>query len=181
MNTQVIVETFAKSMKELIKVSKIKKGEILVLGMSTSEIAGEHIGKGRMPEVGEAIIKEALRIAKEHDIYFAAQCCEHLNRAIVVERSCMEQYGLEEVTVVPVVNAGGSSATAAYHLMENPVVVEKIQAHAAMDVGDTFVGMHLRPVAVPVRLAVTEIGHAHLTAARTRPKLIGGERAHYKA
>ncbi len=90
-------------MEELIEVSKIKKGEILVLGMSTSEIAGEHIGKGRMPEVGEAIIKKALEIAKEHEIYFAAQCCEHLNRAIVVERACMERYGLEEVTVVPVV------------------------------------------------------------------------------
>lgn len=181
MNKNEIVNTFIQSMEELLEVSKVKKGEILVLGMSTSEIAGEQIGKGRMPEVGEAIMKEALQIAKEHQIYLAVQCCEHLNRALVVERACMERYGFEEVTVVPIVNAGGSSATAAYHLMDEPVVVEKIQAHAGIDIGDTFIGMHLRPVAVPVRLAHTEIGYAHLTAARTRPKLIGGERAQYHA
>jgi uncharacterized protein (TIGR01440 family) len=109
----------------------------------------------------------------------AAQCCEHLNRAIILEEAAAEKYRLPIVNAVPQPKAGGSFATAAYRAFEHPVAVESVQAHAGMDIGDTLIGMHLRPVAVPVRLDVKKIGEANLVCARTRPKYIGGERAHY--
>ncbi|HPU75865.1 MAG TPA: TIGR01440 family protein, partial [Bacillota bacterium] len=116
---------------------------------------------------------------RESQLYLAVQCCEHLNRALVVERECAGRYGLELVTVIPHLRAGGALSAAAMKEYGDPVVVESISAHAGMDIGDTFIGMHLRHVAVPVRLEITKIGDAHLTMARTRPKLIGGERALY--
>lgn len=167
------------ALEELWQQAGLKPGHILVVGCSTSEIKGERIGKASSLEVAEAVFDGIYPFLKEKGIYLAAQCCEHLNRALVVEEECAEKYNLEVVTVVPHPDAGGSFASVAYRRFEKPVVVEAIKAHAGMDIGDTFIGMHLKRVAVPVRSSIKEIGMAHLTMARTRPPLIGGERARY--
>ena len=164
---------------ELIETAKLKAGQILVVGCSSSEIAGRKIGTGSTVEIAKEVFGVIYEEAKSRGIYVAAQCCEHLNRAIIIESECAEKYFLEAVNVVPQIKAGGSFATSAYAAFENPVAVEKIRAHAGLDIGDTFIGMHLREVAVPVRLSVSSIGEAHLTAARTRAKFIGGVRAVY--
>jgi uncharacterized protein (TIGR01440 family) len=163
----------------LLEVANLKQGQIVVVGCSTSEVMGEKIGSASSTEAAAAIIKELLPPLKAKGIYLAVQCCEHLNRAIVVEEEAAVKYGLEIVTVVPAPKAGGSLAAAAMQNLDSPVVVEKISAHAGLDIGDTFIGMHLKAVAVPIRLKIKKIGNAHLTLARTRPKLIGGERARY--
>ena len=118
-----------------------------------------------------------IHILNENGIYLAAQCCEHLNRALVVERAAAEKYMLDEVCVRPMPKAGGSFATAVYDRMSDPVMVEHVKAHAGMDIGCTLIGMHLKDVAVPLRLSCKKIGDALVTAAYTRPKLIGGVRA----
>lgn len=168
-----------KAIKELLEVANLKAGQVLVVGCSTSEVAGEKIGSAGSLEIAEAIFSGIMPCLQQQKIYLAVQCCEHLNRALVVEREAQEKYQWEEVTVVPHQRAGGSLATVAYKNFEKPVMVEEIKAHAGMDIGDTFIGMHLKKVAVPVRLEIKSIGQAHLTVARTRPKLIGGERAKY--
>ena len=152
---------------------------LLVIGCSSSEILGGQIGKASSPEAGEAVSQAILEVCAARGISAAFQCCEHLNRALVMERAQAEQYGYEEVCVVPWPKAGGSCASAAYRLMKDPVVVERVQADAGLDIGNTMIGMHLKPVAVPVRLSKKTIGQAALVCARTRPKLIGGSRAHY--
>ncbi|WP_411676425.1 TIGR01440 family protein [Caproicibacter sp.] len=157
----------------------VKPGQILVIGCSSSEICGKRIGSGSSEETANAVFGAIYPVLKEKGIYLAAQCCEHLNRAIILEEAAAEQYRLPIVNAVPQPKAGGSFATAAYRAFERPVAVERVQAHAGMDIGDTLIGMHLRPVAVPVRLSVKKIGEANLVCARTRPKYIGGERAHY--
>lgn len=157
-----------------------KRQGLLVVGCSTSEVAGKSIGTSGSLEIAKMIYQELLQFHKETGIELAFQCCEHLNRALVVERRVQERYGYEEVTVIPVRDAGGSMATVAYHQMENPVVVEKIKADYGLDIGDTLIGMHLKHVAVPVRASLKNIGGAHITLAKTRPKLIGGERAVYR-
>jgi uncharacterized protein (TIGR01440 family) len=167
------------AVKELIEKSNIKKGSLVVVGCSSSEILGAHIGKGSSPETGVVVAEAILKVLDENGIYLAAQCCEHLNRALVIEKEAAEKYMLEEVCVRPVPKAGGSFATAVYDRMNNPVVVEHVKAHAGMDIGCTLIGMHLKDVAVPLRLSVKKIGDALVTAAYTRPKLIGGIRAHY--
>ena len=164
---------------ELFTVAKLKKGNILVVGCSSSEVCGERIGQGSNAEVAEIIFEELYDICKKNGIYLAAQCCEHLNRSIIVESEVMEKYNLEQVNVVPQVKAGGGFATAAYAAFSAPVAVEEIKAHAGIDIGGTFIGMHLKKVAVPVKLTTRKIGEANVTAARTRPKYIGGERARY--
>lgn len=164
---------------ELIKESGIKSGEILIMGCSTSEIAGNKIGKGSVFELGDEVIDGALGAIENSGIYLAVGCCEHLNRAVVIEREAAEKYGLEIVSVIPQPKAGGSAGTSAYKKFKDPVVVEFVKAHAGIDIGDTFIGMHLRHVAVPVRLSVNKIGQAHTTFAKTRPKYIGGSRAYY--
>lgn len=164
---------------ELIEAAKLKKGDIVVIGCSSSEIMGQRIGKGSTLEAAEAAFDGIYPVLKKQGIYLAAQCCEHLNRAIIIERELALQRGLETVNVVPKPKAGGSFATTAYESFSEPVAVEHIKADAGIDIGDTFIGMHLKHVAVPLRLSVKEIGSAHITAARTRPKFIGGERAHY--
>ncbi len=164
---------------ELLEASNIKQGQILVVGCSSSEIASHRIGSYSSAEIGQAVYEAIMAELKPRGIYLAAQCCEHLNRALIVEEETALRYGLEMVNVVPQLKAGGSFATAAYAGMAHPVAVERIQAHAGIDIGDTFIGMHLRPVAVPVRTSVREIGTAHVTCARTRLKYIGGERAKY--
>ena len=165
---------------ELIETAGLTKGQILVIGCSSSEIVGETIGHGSSLSAAEAVFEAIYPILQEKGIYLAAQCCEHLNRALIVERACAEQYGIDEVAVVPQPKAGGSFATTAWKNFSSPVAVEEIRAHAGLDIGGTLIGMHLRRVAVPVRLSVDHIGDAILLAARTRPKYIGGERAHYE-
>ncbi len=165
--------------KELLEVAKVAPGQILVVGCSTSEVGGAGIGTFSSPELAEAVFEGIYKAANEADIYLAAQCCEHLNRAIILEKIAAEKYGYESVNVVPQPKAGGSFATVAYGAFNTPVAVEHIKAHLGMDIGDTLIGMHLKEVAVPVRIATKQIGDAHLVCARTRAKFIGGERAVY--
>ncbi len=153
--------------------------KLLVIGGSSSEMAGGTIGHQSTFELGEALAEAVLDLSKEKGFSCAFQCCEHLNRALVVERETAEKYGYEIVCAVPQPKAGGSLATAAWRRMSDPVLVESVRADAGIDVGLTLIGMHLRAVAVPIRLSVKSIGEAPVTAARTRPRLIGGERAKY--
>ena len=176
-----IVERSKNMIDEFLSVAPMKAGEILVVGCSSSEIVGEAIGKGSDFNAVSAVYEGIAPILAEKGIFLAAQCCEHLNRALVVERECAEKYGLETVCVVPKAKAGGSFATAAYENFKDPVVVETIKAHAGIDIGDTLIGMHLRAVAVPVRLSVKRLGEANVVFAKTRPKYIGGPRACYEA
>lgn len=152
---------------------------LMVVGCSSSEIAGGVIGHQSTYEYGEAVAKAAFDLAKERGISVAFQCCEHLNRALVVERAYAEAQRLEIVCEVPRKKAGGSLATAAWKLLDAPVLVSEVRADAAIDVGLTLIGMHLKRVAVPIRLPIEKIGNAFVSAARTRPQLIGGERARY--
>ena len=168
-----------KAINELIEKSHLKAGDIVAVGCSSSEILGEHIGKGSSPETGAVVAKTIISLVSEHGLYLAAQCCEHLNRALIIEREAAERYMLDEVCVRPMPKAGGSFATAAYDNMKDPVVVEHVKAKAGLDIGYTLIGMHLKDVAVPLRLSVKKIGQAGINAAYTRPKLIGGVRAHY--
>lgn len=178
MYEQIKTET-EKAVRELLEKTNLKKGSIVVVGCSSSEILGEHIGKGSSPETGAVVADAVLNVLGENGIYLAAQCCEHLNRALVIERAAAEKYMLEEVCVRPMPKAGGSFATAVYDKMDDPVMVEHVKAHAGIDIGCTLIGMHLKDVAVPLRLSVKTIGSALVNAAYTRPKLIGGVRAHY--
>lgn len=161
----------------LVEVSGLKREDILVVGCSSSEIIGAKIGTNSSPEVAETVFTALMEVLSPRGIWLAAQCCEHLNRAIVIERSAVP--GADIVNVVPQPKAGGSFGTAAYRGFVHPVVVEKIRADAGLDIGGTLIGMHLREVAVPVRLPVKMVGEAILLAARTRPKFIGGCRAVY--
>ena len=164
---------------ELLELAACRENDIFVVGCSSSEVMGQKIGTHSSEETAEAIFDGIYPVLKEHGIFLAAQCCEHLNRALILERQAAEYYRLPLCNVGPQPKAGGSFATAAYAAFEKPVAVEAIQAAAGMDIGDTLIGMHLRPVAVPVRLSVKRIGEANLVCARTRPKFIGGERARY--
>ncbi len=168
------------ALEELLAIAKFPRGALLVIGASSSEIVGGTIGKDSSDEVGAAMVETFLAVAKEHEISLAFQCCEHLNRALVVERDDRERFGLEEVSVVPWLHAGGAFATNAYRQMQDAVVVERVAAAGGLDIGQTMIGMHLKRVAVPVRLQNNKIGSALVTAARTRPPLIGGERARYQ-
>ena len=154
-----------------------KRGDIVVIGCSTSEVIGSKIGTDSSPETAEVLFESLYRVFKEKGIYVAAQCCEHLNRAIITEREAVPFS--EIVNVVPQPKAGGSFATCAYKNFSDPVAVESIKADAGIDIGSTLIGMHLKRVAVPVRLCVKNIGEAYVTAARTRPPFIGGTRAVY--
>ena len=163
--------------EELVACADLSKGSILVVGCSTSEVVGAKIGTNSDPDTALEIYEGISSVLKEKGIYMAVQCCEHLNRAIVVEREAVPFS--EYVNVVPQKKAGGSLATVAYNRFKNPVVVEEIKADAGIDIGLTLIGMHLKRVAVPVRLSTNKIGNALFTCARTRPKFIGGERAVY--
>ena len=165
---------------ELLEASSLNRGDILVIGCSSSEMIGGTIGKNSAPEAADALLDALYPILSQKGIFLAAQCCEHLNRALIIERECAEKYGLDEVCAVPQPKAGGSFATAVYNKMNDPVAVESIKAHAGIDIGSTLIGMHLKAVAVPVRLSVSKIGEAYIVCARTRPKFIGGERTVYK-
>ena len=170
-----------KAVMELVSIENkyFNPVKLLVIGCSSSEIAGGTIGHNSTYELGEQVVEEILAAAKEMGFACAFQCCEHLNRALVMERAEAEKRGYEIVCVVPQPKAGGSLATAAYARLTDPVVVDSVSADAGMDIGRTMIGMHLRRVAVPVRLKNDKIGEAIVIAARTRPRLIGGERAKY--
>jgi uncharacterized protein (TIGR01440 family) len=170
----------AQAVGELIEAANLQKGQILVVGCSTSEVVGARIGKASVPPAAAALLGAMLPILQERGIYLAAQCCEHLNRALIIEAECAERYGLETVNVRPVPKAGGAFATAVYDSLKAPVAVENIRAHAGLDIGGTLIGMHLRAVAVPVRLSLAAIGEASILCARTRPKYVGGPRAQYE-
>jgi len=159
--------------------ANLRSRQILVVGCSTSEVIGQQIGQGSSLEVADVLLPPLLERVHQLGIFLAVQGCEHINRALVVEEACVEHYGLEAVTVLPALHAGGAMTVKAWKTFSTPVMAERIQAHAGIDIGDTFIGMHLRPVAIPIRLPVKELGEAHLTLAYTRPRLIGGPRATY--
>lgn len=167
-------------LSEFTKQTDWRPGQMLVVGCSTSEVIGEKIGTAGTFEVAEMIFRRLQQFAEETGASLAFQCCEHLNRALVVDRKVAVERGLDEVTVIPVRTAGGAMATYAFEKLEDAVVVESIKAEAGIDIGNTLIGMHLKPVAVPVRVSQKTVGHAHVTLAKTRPKLIGGARAVYE-
>lgn len=165
---------------EFIEEVALTNKHILVVGCSTSEVSGQKIGTAGTEEVAEMIFTEIKKLQDKTGTALAFQCCEHLNRALVIERKMLEEKELSEVSVIPVRNAGGAMATYAFNHFEDPVVVEHIKADAGIDIGDTFIGMHLKHVAVPIRTTQKSVGEAHVTLATTRPKLIGGARAVYE-
>lgn len=165
--------------KEILEIGKCKAGDLFVVGCSTSEVLGDKIGTASSPETAQAVFAGIYQAVQEKQVYLAAQCCEHLNRALIIEEEAARKFGYEEVNVVPQPKAGGSFATAAYHAFVHPTAVEHIKASAGMDIGDTLIGMHLKDVAVPVRISQKQIGSAHVVCARTRAKFIGGVRAIY--
>ncbi len=183
----IVDEAFAKEIKtaaqtsinELLDSINLKKGDIFVVGCTSSEILGSKIGKGSSYEAAKLVFEALYPALREKGLYLAAQCCEHLNRALVIEEECAEKYGYDRVSVVPQPKAGGSFATLTYENMKSPVMVEHIKAHAGIDIGGTLIGMHLKDVAVPIRLSISKIGEANIVCAYTRPKFIGGSRAIY--
>ncbi|MGI6127136.1 MAG: TIGR01440 family protein [Planifilum sp.] len=165
--------------EDLLSAVPLSDRHVLVVGVSTSEVIGRRIGTSGNDEVAEAIYDGLVQVQEKRGFHLAFQCCEHLNRALVVSRAALDRFGWEEVSAIPVPKAGGAMAAHAYRRMAAPALVESVVADAGIDIGDTLIGMHLRPVAVPVRPSIRQIGHAHVTMAKTRPKLIGGARAVY--
>ena len=167
--------------KEFIEKAKLKKGQLFIVGCSTSEVLGERIGTASSYSVAKALFQGIDRAAKEKEVFLCTQCCEHLNRAIIIEGAVAEKLGFLDaiVNVVPKEKAGGSFSTVAYESFHEPVALERVRTDGGMDIGDTFIGMHLKEVAVPLRLSKNALGSAHLTAARVRPKFVGGSRAVY--
>lgn len=165
--------------EELLEAAHLETGDIFVVGCSSSEIMGGHIGHDSSMEAAAAVLAGVLPPLQEQGVYLAAQCCEHLNRAIVLERAAAKAYGCQIVAAIPQPHAGGSWATSCWRDFKDPVLVEEVRAAAGMDIGGTLIGMHLRRVAVPVRLSLDHIGQAILLCARTRPPFIGGARAVY--
>ena len=176
--TKIKVEAYTAA-KEILAKAKLEKGDLFVVGCSTSEVCGETIGTHSKPELADMVFAGIHQATQEYGVYLAAQCCEHLNRALILEAEAAEKFGYLKVNVVPQPKAGGSFATAAYKTFKKPAAVEHIKAGAGMDIGDTLIGMHLRDVAVPTRIETKQIGNAHVVCARTRLKFIGGERAVY--
>ena len=176
-NPQLVEQEAAQAARQLAEAAHLRRGQIVVIGCSTSEVVGHQVGSWSTPEVADAIFRGLNSVFAPMGVYMAAQCCEHLNRALIVEQAAVP--GAEIVNVVPQPKAGSSFATAAYHAFRHPVALEEIRADAGLDIGGTLIGMHLKKVAVPVRLAQNHIGQAIVLAARTRPKFIGGDRAVY--
>ena len=165
---------------ELLEQAKMKPGSLLVVGCSSSEIVGKQIGRGSSMEAAQAAFDGIYPVLRKQGIHLAVQCCEHLNRALIMERDTAEKRGYEIVNVMPQPHAGGSFAVTAWNAFSDPVAVESIAAEAGIDIGCTLIGMHLRQVAVPVRTSRKQIGEAIVLCARTRPKYIGGPRAIYQ-
>lgn len=171
----------AKALDELLGKSTYREHDILVIGCSTSEVTGHMIGTGSSTDAAEAIMDAVMAHIKDTGLFLAVQCCEHLNRALVVEQECADRYGFTEVNVIPALHAGGAFSMEAVKRFKNYTMVEDIHGKAAlgMDIGDTFIGMHMRPVVVPIHTEHKSIGKAHLSMARTRRKFVGGDRANY--
>lgn len=167
-------------MKDVLEKANLKDGDLFVLGCSTSEVVGGKIGKDSNLDVGKVIIKTILANLSPKGINLAVQGCEHINRSLVVERSVAEHNGFEIVSVVPALHAGGAASIQAFKQFNDPVEVEHITAQAGLDIGDTFIGMHVKFVQVPVRPTIQTLGSAHVTALRSRPKYVGGPRANYE-
>lgn len=180
MNLEEIKSDVEQVTLELLNSAGLKPGEAIVVGGSSSEIIGKHIGSETNIEVARVVIKSIVDILKANNIYPVVQACEHINRALVVEEEYAIKHNLDPVSVIPIEAAGGGFATAAMEILEKPVVVEHVKVKAGIDIGDVFIGMHLKDVGVVVRSDIKTIGQAHLSMIRTRPKLIGGERAKYK-
>ena len=178
---QEITSQLAECLTYLKKAAGLRPGAVVVMGCSTSEVAGGHIGHNSVPELGDALAQTMIETCRELGLQPVFQCCEHLNRALVMEQSTLDQLRLTQVNVMPVPKAGGSVGAAAYKRFAQPAVAVSIQADAAIDVGDTLVGMHLRPVAVPLRMGEgeTKVGEAHVVMAYSRLPYIGGARAQY--
>lgn len=174
-----IREQAKQAVTELLDAAKLEQGDLLVVGCSSSEVIGSKIGSNSSLDTAKELFEGIYEVTQAKGVYLAAQCCEHLNRAIIIEKEAARKFGYEEVNVVPQPKAGGSFATTAYARFENPVAVEEIRADAGLDIGGTLIGMHMKRVAVPVRLSIKKIGEANILCARVRPKFIGGERAHY--
>ncbi len=175
-----IADQVERLMDELVRTGNVRPGQIVVLGVSTSEVRGRRIGTSGAEEVASLIHEGVERVRTRTGVHVVWQCCEHLNRALVTERRLADAQGWNEVSAVPVPTAGGSMAAYAYRRMEEPCLVEAVQVHAGIDIGETLIGMHLRPVAVPLRPSVREVGQARVNMAATRPKLIGGARTVYE-
>lgn len=169
------------ALEELYEAAKPEEDGILVVGCSTSEVIGKKIGTGGSEETAKVICDTIMNFCRNKKLFLAAQCCEHLNRALVVEKECAKMYGLTRVNAVPHAHAGGAFGTAVYGSMKQPYLVENVSADIGIDIGNTFIGMHIRPVCVPVRVQTKNIGEAPLTLARSRCKYVGGERAHYNS
>lgn len=167
-------------LNEFAEQASLRKNQLFIVGCSTSEVKGAQIGTAGGLDIAEVLYEPLAKFAEKHQLFLVFQGCEHINRALTLERAAAERYSLEEVSVIPVVKAGGSMSTYAYDKMEDPVVVEEVKGHAGIDIGQTLIGMHLKQVAVPVRTSVKLLGEAVVTVAKTRPKLIGGERAVYR-
>lgn len=179
---QEVAYQVAKALTFLKETAPLPPGAVVVLGCSTSEVAGARIGKGSIPELGQAIAKAMIDTARALDLVPVFQCCEHLNRALVMEKETLQRLGLTQVAAIPMPKAGGSVPAAAWQMLHSPALAMEIKADAAIDIGDTLVGMHIRPVAVPLRMAEGEnrVGMANLVMAYSRPPYIGGARAVYE-
>ena len=179
MDHQIIYDQVCRCTEYLRDQARLRPNSVVVLGCSSSEVCGQRIGKGRNPEIGRVLAEAFLDTVGNMGLYGAVQCCEHLNRALVMERKTLVRFGLTQVNARPVPEAGGSTAAAAWDFFDDPVLAQSIQADAAIDIGDTLVGMHIRPVAVPLRIDDPFVGEACVVMAYARPPLIGGERAVY--
>lgn len=166
-------------LQELTLKSKLSSGDIVIIGCSTSEVIGKEIGTCSNMDVAEKLFDGFIDIVNEHGLFLTAQCCEHLNRAVVIEQEVAEKLDLEIVNVVPAIKAGGAFSTVCWNNLKRPVVVEKIKADCGIDIGGTLIGMQIKPVVVPIRTSIRNIGYANIVCARRRPKFIGGERAQY--
>lgn len=179
MEYQSVYEELSACVRFLATNGKLRTGDTVVLGCSTSEVAGGVIGHNSVPALGDTLAAAFLDTCRQLGLNAAVQCCEHLNRALVMEQATLDRLGLTQVNVRPVPTAGGSTGAAAYDRFAHPAMAMSIQADAAIDVGDTLVGMHIRPVAVPLRMSNAKVGQAHVVMAYSRFPLIGGERAQY--
>ncbi len=179
LHPDMIRQSVSEALRRLLEQTACRPGDFVVIGCSSSEIIGKQIGSVGSLEAAQAVYDGVMPVLREKGLYLAAQCCEHLNRALVVERAAADAWHLDEVNAVPQMHAGGSFGTVTYQNMESPVLVEEVRAVAGMDIGGTLIGMHLKPVAVPVRVGIDHIGEAILILARSRARYIGGERAVY--
>lgn len=178
MDLQKIKQEAQEAVEQVLQEAPMEKGDIFVVGCSSSEVAGGRIGKASSPEIADAIFEGIYPVLKERGIFLAAQCCEHLNRAMIIERAAMTP-GQEVVNAIPQTHAGGSFAVKSFKEFEDPVAVENVKATAGLDIGETMIGMHFKGVVVPLRIERKNIGEARILGARTRPKFVGGERAVY--